>query len=245
MEKSTPKYYNEQVKRNQMKYNKAHLRQVKFALNIGTDADIIAWLDSVENKQGYLKALIRADIARAKSETTMKEDETMTYNPISTTFSPTFDHDPGALHIRNASAQNPDDPGIPAGTGARWYAVVQNQADDWSNGSEDLAEALRLAQNIPGAKVLKIDNSLDNPFITDEIDPREKTAICTINHSTENGTRLTISYDPARKAIFSDAPGEEDIPIAENLDSIEAAEDAVQALYSSTGWDLQWIERDE
>lgn len=71
MEKSTPKYYNEQVKRNQIKYNKAHLRQVKFALNIGTDADILAWLDTVENKQGYLKALIRADMARAKSE---KED---------------------------------------------------------------------------------------------------------------------------------------------------------------------------
>lgn len=226
------------------KYKATNAKQYGFCLVRSSDADIIEYLDSLPNKQGYIKALIRADIARAKSETTMKEDETMTYNPISTTFSPTFDHDPGALHIRNASAQNPDDPGIPAGTGARWYAVVQNQADDWSNGSEDLAEALRLAQNIPGAKVLKIDNSLDNPFITDEIDPREKTAICTINHNTED-TRLTISYDPARKAIFSDAPGEEDIPIAENLDSIEAAEDAVQALYSSAGWDLQWIERDE
>ena len=83
MEKSTPKYYNEQVKRNQIKYNKTHMRQVKFALNIGTDADIIAWLDSVENKQGYLKALIRADMARAKSEPTQpaqnisEEDEPM------------------------------------------------------------------------------------------------------------------------------------------------------------------------
>lgn len=228
-----------------VKYNKSHTKQYNLRYSLQYDSDIIEALDAIPNKQGYIKALIRADIARAKSETTMKEDETMTYNPISTTFSPTFDHDPGALHIRNASAQNPDDPGIPAGTGARWYAVVQNQADDWSNGSEDLAEALRLAQNIPSAKVLKIDNSLDNPFITDEIDPRGKTAICTINHSAEDGTRLTISYDPARKAIFSDAPGEEDIPIAENLDSIEAAEDAVQALYSSTGWDLQWIERDE
>lgn len=228
-----------------IEYRRKHIKQTKLDLSLDYDADIIEYLDSLPNRQGYIKSLIRADIARAKSETTMKEDETMTYNPISTTFSPTFDHDPGALHIRNASAQNPDDPGIPAGTGARWYAVVQNQADDWSNGSEDLAEALRLAQNIPGAKVLKIDNSLDHPFITDEIDPREKIAICTISHSTDEGVRLTISYDPARNAIFSDATGEEDTPIAENLDSIEAAEDTVQALYSSHGWDLQWIERDE
>lgn len=33
-------------------------------LNRNTDADILARLESVENKQGYVKSLIRADIAR-------------------------------------------------------------------------------------------------------------------------------------------------------------------------------------
>lgn len=38
--------------------------QVKIKLNIKTDADIIAKLESVENKQGYIKELIRADIEK-------------------------------------------------------------------------------------------------------------------------------------------------------------------------------------
>lgn len=180
MEKSTPKYYNEQVKRNQIKYNKTHMRQVKFALNIGTDADIIAWLDSIENKQGYLKALIRADMARAKSEPTqpaqniLKEDKTMTYNPVNESSNLFFDHDPARVIIRgDQPAQNPDDPGVPSG-GNPWYAVVQNPDDNWSNGSFDLREAVRIAQNLEGAKILVIDTSLDHPFSTGELDPRAK-----------------------------------------------------------------------
>ena len=46
------------------RYQKAHVRQIKLALNITTDADILARLDSVDNKQGYIKQLIRADIAK-------------------------------------------------------------------------------------------------------------------------------------------------------------------------------------
>lgn len=180
MEKNTPKYYNEQVKKNQIKYNKTHLRQVKFALNVGTDADIISWLDSIENKQGYLKALIRADMARAKSESTqpaqniLKEDKTMTYNPVNEPSNLFFDHDPARVIIRgDQPAQNPDDPGVPSG-GNPWYAVVQNPGDDWSNGSFDLWKAVRTAQNLEGAKILVIDTSLDHPFSTGELDPRAK-----------------------------------------------------------------------
>lgn len=49
----------------QATYDKAHTRQVILKLNIGTDADILEALDAQANKQGYIKSLIRADIARA------------------------------------------------------------------------------------------------------------------------------------------------------------------------------------
>ena len=38
------------------------IRQFKLDLNTKTDADIIAKLESVPNKAGYVKQLIRADI---------------------------------------------------------------------------------------------------------------------------------------------------------------------------------------
>lgn len=64
-------------KRASMKYDKENMRQIKFNLSLKYDQDVIAMLDSVPNKQGYIKELIRADIAaRAnskKEEPTMKE----------------------------------------------------------------------------------------------------------------------------------------------------------------------------
>lgn len=48
------------------KYDAAHTVQIKMKLNRKTDADILKRLEEVENKQGYLKALIRADIDRLK-----------------------------------------------------------------------------------------------------------------------------------------------------------------------------------
>lgn len=45
-------------------YHKLHCRQYCLRLNKGTDADIIAMIDSQDNKQGYLKQLIRQDIAK-------------------------------------------------------------------------------------------------------------------------------------------------------------------------------------
>ena len=44
------------------KYDAAHTVQYRLKLNKETDADIIAKLDSVDNKQGYIKELIRKDI---------------------------------------------------------------------------------------------------------------------------------------------------------------------------------------
>lgn len=48
------------------KYDRANTRQFKLKLNTKTDADIIAKLDSVESKQGYVKSLIRRDIEEGR-----------------------------------------------------------------------------------------------------------------------------------------------------------------------------------
>jgi len=46
------------------KYIKENLRNISLMCNKKYDDDILVWLDSQDNKQGYLKALIRADMAR-------------------------------------------------------------------------------------------------------------------------------------------------------------------------------------
>lgn len=45
-----------------IKYDKENTIQVRFKLNKKTDADIIEHLQTVDNKQGYLKDLIRKDM---------------------------------------------------------------------------------------------------------------------------------------------------------------------------------------
>ena len=50
----------------QSRYDAANTVQIKMKLNRKTDADILAKLDAVGNKQGYIKRLIRADIERAE-----------------------------------------------------------------------------------------------------------------------------------------------------------------------------------
>ena len=50
-------------KRAVKKYDAAHTTQITMKLNRKTDADILARLAQVESKQGYIKALIRADIS--------------------------------------------------------------------------------------------------------------------------------------------------------------------------------------
>lgn len=44
------------------KYQKANTKSYVIRLNLNTDADIIAKLESVDNKQGYIKKLIRSDL---------------------------------------------------------------------------------------------------------------------------------------------------------------------------------------
>ena len=51
--------------RAQKKYDESHkdmFKQYHFKLNRVDDADVIAKLDEVENRQGYIKELIRRDM---------------------------------------------------------------------------------------------------------------------------------------------------------------------------------------
>lgn len=50
-------------KRAVKKYDAANTVQVTLKLNRRTDADVLERLASVPSKQGYIKSLIRADIA--------------------------------------------------------------------------------------------------------------------------------------------------------------------------------------
>lgn len=47
-------------------YNRDHVKQVKLALNLKTDADIIEKLRSVDSIQGYIKQLIRDDMEKTR-----------------------------------------------------------------------------------------------------------------------------------------------------------------------------------
>ena len=46
------------------KYDKTHMKQYLLKYHLENDADIIAKLDGMESKQGYVRQLIRDDIAR-------------------------------------------------------------------------------------------------------------------------------------------------------------------------------------
>lgn len=52
------------LKKAQEKYDRANTVQIRLKLNKKTDADILAKLESCDNKQGYIKALIRADMSK-------------------------------------------------------------------------------------------------------------------------------------------------------------------------------------
>lgn len=49
----------------QTRYDAKNTVQFHLKLNITTDKDIIDKLNAVENKQGYIKELIRRDLGRA------------------------------------------------------------------------------------------------------------------------------------------------------------------------------------
>lgn len=48
------------------KWAQKNTRQVMLKLHTRNDADILERLDACENKQGYIKQLIRADMAKGK-----------------------------------------------------------------------------------------------------------------------------------------------------------------------------------
>ena len=51
----------------QARYDATHVKGYHIKLHLENDADIIAVLDSVPNRQAYLKGLIRADISAART----------------------------------------------------------------------------------------------------------------------------------------------------------------------------------
>lgn len=74
-----------------IKYRKKTLVQIPITLNRNTDSDILQKLDSVPNKQGYIKRLIRNDIAKAETFTVKPEyidlwsnDSEFAKNPVVT-----------------------------------------------------------------------------------------------------------------------------------------------------------------
>ena len=52
------------------KYKAENAKKINFELSRKTETDLIEWLDSQPNKQGYLKELIRADMARKQGSST-------------------------------------------------------------------------------------------------------------------------------------------------------------------------------
>lgn len=46
------------------KYDAENVKKVTFKFNLKTDADILKHLETIGNKQGYIKDLIRADMKK-------------------------------------------------------------------------------------------------------------------------------------------------------------------------------------
>ncbi len=60
----TPEARKARRARQKAAYDKTRTRGIVLKLNIRTDADILDHLDAQDNRQGYIKRLIRDDIAR-------------------------------------------------------------------------------------------------------------------------------------------------------------------------------------
>lgn len=56
----------EAKKRANMKSDKKNAKYITLKLNKNTDKDILEYLDTLDNKNGYLKNLIRQDIKNKK-----------------------------------------------------------------------------------------------------------------------------------------------------------------------------------
>lgn len=62
------------MKRTQAEYEKETLRQYKFALNKNTDADLIEYLDNINNYRQYIMNLIRVDMIYNNASAGSKND---------------------------------------------------------------------------------------------------------------------------------------------------------------------------
>ena len=65
-EKAKPKYYSAKHQESQRKYDRANMRNITLRFNKKTDRLLLEKLDSVPNRQGYIKALIIADLMRER-----------------------------------------------------------------------------------------------------------------------------------------------------------------------------------
>ena len=61
----------------QARYDSTHCRTYSLKLNLVNDDDVIKKLDSVPSMQGYIKQVIREDIARTQNEQEEEENETI------------------------------------------------------------------------------------------------------------------------------------------------------------------------
>lgn len=63
--KMPPEEYRKKQNENHARFDKANTTMVTFKLNNNTDKDIISFLQTVSNKQGLIKQLIRSHMAEA------------------------------------------------------------------------------------------------------------------------------------------------------------------------------------
>ena len=57
------------------KYDRLHTKSILLKLNKQTDSDVLAMLENIDNRQGYIKELIRNDLRR--KDTTLSRDSIM------------------------------------------------------------------------------------------------------------------------------------------------------------------------
>lgn len=60
---------------NQARYDSVNTRHFHLKYNVKTDADILNWLENKGSIQGYIKQLIRADIAAHAGDAPKQKEE--------------------------------------------------------------------------------------------------------------------------------------------------------------------------
>lgn len=166
-------------------YDKANTTRVNLKLNNKTDDDIIRQLRKVDSIQGYIKSLIRADMKKGEQKMSIYEFVKGLFDACDVT-PEKMDLSTAGDDLERFSREGWDLPdGITADDymstwnelvdeqNRVWYAVQRDPEDDWSTGSYDRAEAIRMAKkqiaDYPETLIAVIDNSTSNPVCVDEI----------------------------------------------------------------------------